>query len=106
VVSGTRRELGEAIRRSAFTKGFKQDVKVTADLVETTETPAGTRGARRTRHCRKAKEVVTGFGKSRRRWSGTASRIAACGERAPTASTRSMPHWAGSPGQMRPKCPS
>ena len=62
-VSGTRRDLGEAIRRSAFAKGFKKDVKVPPDLIETTERLLQRAALDALAIASKAKNVVTGFSK-------------------------------------------
>jgi len=62
-ISGTRRDLGEAIRRSAFAKGFKKDVKVPPDLIETTERLLQRAALDALAIAGKAKEVVAGFGK-------------------------------------------
>jgi predicted RNA-binding protein YlxR (DUF448 family) len=62
-VSGTRRELTEAIRRSAFAKGFKKEVKVSADLVEITERLLERAALDALAIAGKAKDVVSGFAK-------------------------------------------
>jgi len=57
-----------------FTKGFKQDVKVTADLVETTERLLERAALDALAIAGKAKEVVTGFGKVEAALERTASK--------------------------------
>ena len=51
-VTASRDALGEAVKKRAFARGFKRDVRVPADLVERTEAPAGARRVRCARHGR------------------------------------------------------
>jgi predicted RNA-binding protein YlxR (DUF448 family) len=62
-VTGRRSVLEEAVRRRAFSRAFKADTAIPADLADTVERLLADRALRSLSMARKAGRVVTGFGK-------------------------------------------
>ncbi len=54
-VSASRKAVAEAVRRHQFSKGFKRDVRVAANLAADTEALAGEERGRRTCHGRQGR---------------------------------------------------
>jgi predicted RNA-binding protein YlxR (DUF448 family) len=63
-VTANRRMVGEAARRNVFARGFKQQVRVPADLVELTETLLERSALDALGICQKAGRVAQGFARA------------------------------------------
>jgi predicted RNA-binding protein YlxR (DUF448 family) len=63
-ITATRQALSEAVKRKAFARGFKRDVRATADLVELTERLIERAALDALAIAHKAGKVAIGFGKA------------------------------------------